>query len=211
MVLVTLEGHLYTLGTGEQGQLGRVAEIFSNRGGRQGLGKSSRNPRADRRHFHTHRSLTTSGFLRQQSQRSSCDFRTVPDTTACDRQRQSSVRRCILWLVRHLCRVKGWAHLWIWPQQLPPAWSVCRIWIMDHKWLEYQPQHHLVTKEFFFLSFHLGTKNTKACFFPVKLACFKNSTTSWVEFSGGQHHTVCLDDKGKVQLTGFFALDPSLN
>lgn len=39
--MVTLEGNLYTLGTGEQGQLGRVAEIFSNRGGRQGLGKSS--------------------------------------------------------------------------------------------------------------------------------------------------------------------------
>lgn len=42
MVMVTLEGHLYTLGTGEQGQLGRVAEVFSNRGGRQGLGKYSR-------------------------------------------------------------------------------------------------------------------------------------------------------------------------
>lgn len=39
MVMVTLKGNLYTLGTGEQGQLGRVAEIFSNRGGRQGLGE----------------------------------------------------------------------------------------------------------------------------------------------------------------------------
>lgn len=44
--MVTLEGNLYTLGTGEQGQLGRVAEIFSNRGGRQGLGKASGNLRA---------------------------------------------------------------------------------------------------------------------------------------------------------------------
>lgn len=46
VVMVTLEGNLYTVGTGEQGQLGRVAEIFSNRGGRQGLGKKSR-ARAD--------------------------------------------------------------------------------------------------------------------------------------------------------------------
>lgn len=47
---------------------------------------------------------------------------------------------------------------------------------------------------FFILS---GTKNTDMCFFPVKLACFKNSTTSWVGFSGGQHHTVCLDAEGR--------------
>lgn len=52
----------------------------------------------------------------------------------------------------------------------------------------------------FYPSIHSGTKSTKTCFFPVKLACFKNSTTSWVEFSGGQHHTVCLDAEGKPQL-----------
>lgn len=48
MVMLTLEGNLYTVGTGEQGQLGRVAEIFSNRGGRQGLGKKSRDLWANR-------------------------------------------------------------------------------------------------------------------------------------------------------------------
>lgn len=32
-----------------------------------------------------------------------------------------------------------------------------------------------------------------------------------MEFSGGQHHTVCLDAEGKVQLTGFPAPDPSLH
>lgn len=32
-----------------------------------------------------------------------------------------------------------------------------------------------------------------------------------MEFSGGQHHTVCLDAEGKVQLTGFSAPDPSLH
>lgn len=41
------------------------------------------------------------------------------------------------------------------------------------------------------------------CFVPVKLACFKNSTTSWVDFSGGQHHSLCLDAEGKLQLTTF--------
>lgn len=55
--MVTLEGNLYTLGTGEQGQLGRVAEIFSNRGGRQGLGKSSGNPPGPPAHFQTRRAV----------------------------------------------------------------------------------------------------------------------------------------------------------
>lgn len=39
LVLVTLEGNLYSSGTAEQGQLGRVPEHFSNRGGRKGLGE----------------------------------------------------------------------------------------------------------------------------------------------------------------------------
>lgn len=39
LVMLTIDGDLYTLGCGEQGQLGRVPELFSNRGGRQGLGK----------------------------------------------------------------------------------------------------------------------------------------------------------------------------
>uniref|UniRef100_A0A8D2CVR5 Regulator of chromosome condensation 1 n=1 Tax=Sciurus vulgaris TaxID=55149 RepID=A0A8D2CVR5_SCIVU len=37
LVMLTADGDLYTLGCGEQGQLGRVPELFSNRGGRQGL------------------------------------------------------------------------------------------------------------------------------------------------------------------------------
>ncbi|TNN76271.1 Regulator of chromosome condensation [Liparis tanakae] len=39
LVLVTLKGNLYTSGTAEQGQLGRVPEFFSDRGGRKGLGR----------------------------------------------------------------------------------------------------------------------------------------------------------------------------
>ena len=37
--MLTIDGDLYTLGSGEQGQLGRVPELFANRGGRQGLGR----------------------------------------------------------------------------------------------------------------------------------------------------------------------------
>ncbi|KAJ8372505.1 hypothetical protein AAFF_G00282120 [Aldrovandia affinis] len=48
----------------------------------------------------------------------------------------------------------------------------------------------------------LGTPGTNTCFAPVKLTAFKNSTTSWVCFSGGQHHTVCLDSEGKVYSLG---------
>ena len=39
LVMLTVGGDLYTLGSGEQGQLGRVPELFANRGGRQGLGR----------------------------------------------------------------------------------------------------------------------------------------------------------------------------
>lgn len=39
VALLTLDGNLYTLGCAEQGQLGRVPEQFSNRGGRKGLGR----------------------------------------------------------------------------------------------------------------------------------------------------------------------------
>lgn len=48
----------------------------------------------------------------------------------------------------------------------------------------------------------LGTKSIDACFAPEKLTCFKNSTTSWMGFSGGQHHTVCLDSNGQVYSLG---------
>ncbi|XP_035245094.1 regulator of chromosome condensation [Anguilla anguilla] len=48
----------------------------------------------------------------------------------------------------------------------------------------------------------LGTPGTNTYFVPVKLTAFKNSTTSWVSFAGGQHHTVCLDSEGKVYSLG---------
>ncbi|XP_067094351.1 regulator of chromosome condensation [Osmerus mordax] len=48
----------------------------------------------------------------------------------------------------------------------------------------------------------LGTKSVDTCFAPEKLTCFKNSTTSWVGFSGGQHHTLCLDSNGQAYSLG---------
>ena len=37
VALLTTAGELYTLGCGEQGQLGRVGERFTARGGRRGI------------------------------------------------------------------------------------------------------------------------------------------------------------------------------
>ncbi|TRY92027.1 hypothetical protein DNTS_034911 [Danionella cerebrum] len=48
----------------------------------------------------------------------------------------------------------------------------------------------------------LGTQSTSTCFVPMKLSSFKNSTTSWVGISGGQHHTICLDSQGQVYSLG---------
>lgn len=47
-----------------------------------------------------------------------------------------------------------------------------------------------------FLLLFPGTQSTNICFAPVKLSSFKNNTTSWVGFSGGQHHTLCLNSEG---------------
>ncbi|XP_068616457.1 regulator of chromosome condensation [Brachionichthys hirsutus] len=131
LVLLTVEGSLYSSGTGEQGQLGRVAENFSDRGGRRGLGRL---------------------------------------------------------LVPQLVTVKGKVHF---------TDAFCGAYFT-----------FAVSKQgdvygFGLSNYHqLGTKDIKTHFFPVKLECFKNSTTSWVEFSGGQHHTVCLDAEGQVYSLG---------
>ncbi|XP_053743900.1 regulator of chromosome condensation [Synchiropus splendidus] len=131
LVLLTVEGNLYTLGTAEQGQLGRVPELLSVRGGRRGLGKL---------------------------------------------------------LEPHLVKIKGKVHF---------VDAFCGAYFT-----------FAVTKEglvyaFGLSNYHqLGTKNPEICFLPVKPTYFKNSTTSWTDFSGGQHHTVCLNDKGQVYSLG---------
>ncbi|XP_068999220.1 regulator of chromosome condensation [Embiotoca jacksoni] len=131
VVLVTLGGHLYTSGTAEQGQLGRVPEHFSNRGGRKGLERL---------------------------------------------------------LVPQVVKVKGKVHF---IDAFCGAYFTFAVSKDGHVYGFGLSNYH-----------QLGTKSTKMCFVPVKLTCFKNSTTSWVNFSGGQHHTICLDAEGQVYSLG---------
>ncbi|XP_061919257.1 regulator of chromosome condensation isoform X1 [Entelurus aequoreus] len=131
LVMLTMDGKLYTSGAAEQGQLGRVPEQFSVRGGRRGLGRL---------------------------------------------------------LIPQMVRVKG------------------KINFIDAFCGAYAT--FAVSKEEQVYGFglsnyqQLGTKSTKMCFVPVKLTSFKNSTTAWMDFSGGQHHTVCLDSEGQVYSLG---------
>lgn len=50
--------------------------------------------------------------------------------------------------------------------------------------------------------YQLGSKGIDTYYSPMVLSAFKNSTRSWVEFSAGQHHTICLDSEGKVYSLG---------
>ncbi|XP_049440806.1 regulator of chromosome condensation [Epinephelus fuscoguttatus] len=131
IVMVTLEGNLYTSGNAQQGQLGRVSERFSDRGGRKGLSRL---------------------------------------------------------LVPQIVEVKGKVHF---------IDAFCGAYLT----FALSKDGHVYG--FGLANYHqLGTGSTKMCFTPVKLTCFKNSTTSWVDFSGGEHHTVCLDAEGQVYSLG---------
>ncbi|MEQ2224804.1 Regulator of chromosome condensation [Ilyodon furcidens] len=131
VVLLTLDGNLYTLGSAEQGQLGRVPEHFSNRGGRKGLERL---------------------------------------------------------LVPQMVKLKGKVHF---------TDAFCGAYFT------FAVSEEGYVYGFGLSNYHqLGTKSTKMCFVPVKLTCFKNSTTAWVDFSGGQHHTLCLDAEGQVYSLG---------
>ncbi|XP_015236220.1 PREDICTED: regulator of chromosome condensation [Cyprinodon variegatus] len=131
LVLLTLDGNLYTSGCAEQGQLGRVPEHFSNRGGRKGLERL---------------------------------------------------------LVPQMVKLKGKVHF---TDAFCGAYFTFAVSTEGYVYGFGLSNYH-----------QLGTKSTKMCFVPVKLTCFKNSTTAWVDFSGGQHHTLCLDAKGQVYSLG---------
>lgn len=133
LVMLTLGGDLFTSGCGEQGQLGRVAEFFANRGGRKGLSR----------------------LLQPQ-------------------------------LVK--VRSKSKVHF---------TDSFCGAYFT----LAVSTEGHVYG--FGLSNYHqLGTKTIDTCFTPEKLTCFKNSSTSWLGFSGGQHHTVCHDSDGRVYSLG---------
>ncbi|XP_054637749.1 regulator of chromosome condensation [Dunckerocampus dactyliophorus] len=131
LVMVTIEGRLYTSGAAEQGQLGRVPEQFSVRGGRRGLGRL---------------------------------------------------------LIPQMVKVKGKIHF---IDAFCAAYATFAV-SKDEQVYGFGLSNY----------YQLGTKSTTMCFVPVKLSSFKNSTTAWVDFSGGQHHTVCLDSEGQVYSLG---------
>ncbi|XP_036300730.1 regulator of chromosome condensation isoform X3 [Pipistrellus kuhlii] len=136
LVMLTLDGDLYTLGCGEQGQLGRVPELFANRGGRQGL-------------------------------------------------ERLLVPKCVL------LKSRGTRGHVKFQDAFCGAYFTFAISVEGHVYGFGLSNYH-----------QLGTSGTESCFVPQNLTSFKNSTKSWVGFSGGQHHTVCMDSEGKAYSLG---------
>ncbi|XP_011761404.2 regulator of chromosome condensation isoform X2 [Macaca nemestrina] len=136
LVMLTAGGDLYTLGCGEQGQLGRVPELFANRGGRQGLERLL---------------VPKCVMLKSRGSRGHVRFQ------------DAFCGAYFTFAISHEGHVYG----------------------------------------FGLSNYHqLGTPGTESCFIPQNLTSFKNSTKSWVGFSGGQHHTVCMDSEGKAYSLG---------
>ncbi|XP_029486051.1 regulator of chromosome condensation-like isoform X2 [Oncorhynchus nerka] len=133
LVMLTASGDLYTSGCGEQGQLGRVPELFANRGGRKGLLR-----------------LLIPQIVKVQS--------------------------------------RGKVHF---TDTFCGAYMTIAVSKEGHVYGFGLSNYH-----------QLGTKLINTCFVPIKLTTFKNSTINWIGFSGGQHHTVCLDSAGKVYSLG---------
>uniref|UniRef100_G3W0W5 Regulator of chromosome condensation n=2 Tax=Sarcophilus harrisii TaxID=9305 RepID=G3W0W5_SARHA len=136
LVMLTIDGNLYTSGCGEQGQLGRVPEFFANRGGRKGL-----------------------------------DRLLIP--------------QCVL------LKSRGHRGSVLFQDAFCGAYFTFAVSREGHVYGFGLSNYH-----------QLGTPSTEPCFAPQSLTSFKNSTKSWVGFSGGQHHTVCLDSEGKVYSLG---------
>ncbi|XP_073522455.1 regulator of chromosome condensation [Phyllobates terribilis] len=135
LVMLTSDGHLYTSGCGEQGQLGRVPERFTNRGGRKGL-------------------------------------------------ERLLIPQCIQ------LKAKGCGRV-VFQDIFCGAYFTFAMSQEGHVYGFGLSNYH-----------QLGTKTTNTCYAPQNLTSFKNSTKSWVGFSGGQHHTVCVDSEGNAYSLG---------
>ncbi|XP_039595900.1 regulator of chromosome condensation isoform X1 [Polypterus senegalus] len=133
LMMLTAGGILYSSGCGDQGQLGRVPELFTNRGGRRGL-------------------------------------------------ERLLVPQCI--------KFKGKGRV-LFSDVFCGAYFTFAVSREGHVYGFGLSNYH-----------QLGTVSNNSCFTPINLTAFKNSTKSWVAFSGGQHHTVCLDSEGKVYSLG---------
>ncbi|XP_015264654.1 PREDICTED: regulator of chromosome condensation isoform X2 [Gekko japonicus] len=136
LALVSTEGNLYTCGCGDNGQLGRVPQIFTARGGRRGLER----------------------LLLPQP---------IPF-----KQRGG--------------KTKG---------------HIRDVFCGSYSTIALTQEGHVIG---FGLSnyYQLGSQSIDTYYSPKILTAFKNSTRSWVEFSAGQHHTVCLDSEGTVYSLG---------
>ncbi|NWX06940.1 RCC1 protein, partial [Caloenas nicobarica] len=136
LVMLTVDGDLFTCGCGEQGQLGRVPAFFADRGGRRGL-----------------------------------QYLLVPQ--------------------RVPVKGKGNRGKMHFQDAFCGAYFTFAVTQEGHIYGFGLSNYH-----------QLGTQDTEPCFSPQNLTCFKNSTKSWVGFSGGQHHTVCVDSEGKAYSLG---------
>ncbi|XP_078238677.1 regulator of chromosome condensation-like [Pogona vitticeps] len=136
LALVSTTGNLYTCGCGDNGQLGRVPQIFAMRGGRRGLERLL---------------LPQAVTIKQRGYKTKGHIRDV------------------------FCG------------------SYLTIAITE--------EGHVIG---FGLSnyYQLGSQGIDTFYSPKILTAFKNSTKSWVGFSAGQHHTVCLDSEGTVYSLG---------
>ncbi|KAM3829624.1 regulator of chromosome condensation [Vipera latastei] len=136
LALVSSTGNLYTCGCGDNGQLGRVPQIFVVRGGRRGLER----------------------LLLPQ----------------------------VVTIKQRGCKTKG---------------NIRDVFCGSYSTIAITQEGHVVG---FGLSnyYQLGSQEIATYYSPKILTAFKNSTRSWVGFSGGQHHTVCLDSEGTVYSLG---------
>lgn len=135
LAMLSLDGEIFTSGCGEQGQLGRLAECFTNRGGRRGL----------------ERLLIPKNVRLRSKGSGKVKFTDVFSGAYC-------------------------------------TFAISK-------------EGHIYG--FGLSNYHqLGTPGTSSCYSAHKLSAFKNSGKSWTKFSGGQHHTLCLDSDGKVYSLG---------
>nr|XP_060628700.1 regulator of chromosome condensation-like [Anolis sagrei ordinatus] len=132
LAMVSTAGKLYTCGCGDNGQLGRVPQIFTTRGGRRGL-----------------------------------KLLLLPQTVA---------------IKPRGCKTKG---------------RIRDVFCGSYSTLAITQEGHVIG---FGLSnyYQLGSQGIETYYSPKILPAFKNSNRSWVKFSAGQHHTVCLDSEGTV-------------
>nr|XP_028594501.1 regulator of chromosome condensation [Podarcis muralis]XP_028594502.1 regulator of chromosome condensation [Podarcis muralis] len=132
LALVSMAGGLYTCGCGDNGQLGRVPQVFTARGGRKGLERLL-----------------------------------LPQAVA---------------IKQRGCKTKG---------------QIRDVFCGSYSTIAITQEGHVIG---FGLSnyYQLGSQGIDTYYSPKVLTAFKNSTRSWVGFSAGQHHTVCLDSEGTV-------------